>query len=69
MFLYSNIVGACFLAVEGLLAWMAFGTLTNACVAPADWPETHPDEQFRPTYPCATAALYNENFLGINGLG
>lgn len=66
MFFYSNIVGACFLAVEGVLAWIAFGALTNPCVAPVDWPD---DEKFVATYPCATAALYNENFLGINGLG
>ena len=37
MFLYSNIVGACFLGVEGMLAWIAFGNLTNPCVEPDDW--------------------------------
>ena len=69
MFLYSNIIGSCFLALEGMLAWIAFGTLTNPCVEPSDWNKTHPNEPFKPIFPCATAGLYNENFLNINGLG
>lgn len=65
MFLYSNIIGSIFLGLEGILAWIAFGTLTNPCVEPADYK----GKDFEPHFPCATAALYNENFLNIDGLG
>mmetsp|Transcript_30963 Transcript_30963/g.22518 ORF Transcript_30963/g.22518 Transcript_30963/m.22518 type:complete len:208 (+) Transcript_30963:1019-1642(+) len=54
MFMYSHIVGASALALEGSLAWFAFGGLTNSC-----------EEGF----PCKTQALYNENFLDIPFVG
>lgn len=54
MFLYSHIVGGCILGLEGFLAWMAFGGLTNPCTE---------------GFPCKTQALYNENFLAIPFVG
>jgi len=51
MFLYSNIIGSCFLALEGMLAWIAFGTLTNPCVAPDDWTDAQ-KAAFTPKFPC-----------------
>jgi amino acid permease len=46
MFLISNIVGASMLALEGQLAFWAFGSLKNECK----------------NFPCTTQKLYNENF-------
>ena len=49
MFLYSNIIGACFLGTEGVLAWIAFGSLTNPCVKPPNWDN---NKIFIATFPC-----------------
>ena len=46
MFLKANVIGACLLALEGQLAFWAFGGLTNECTS----------------FPCATQPLFNENF-------
>jgi len=69
MFLYSNIIGAIFLATEALLAWFAFGSLQNFCVKPKDWDTDHPGESFHADFPCKTSDLYNENFLNLPGIG
>lgn len=68
MFMWSNIIGAIFLCVEAMLAWLAFGALTNPCVEPADWDVTHPNTEFVEKFPCATSDLYNENFLALPGI-
>lgn len=68
MFMWSNIIGAIFLCVEAMLAWLAFGALTNPCVEPDDWTTTHPNTPFIEKFPCATSGLYNENFLALNGI-
>lgn len=65
MFLISNIVGAIFLAVEAMLAYLAFGGLTNPCVRP----ESVPENQFEEKFPCQVSGLYNENFLDLPLIG
>lgn len=57
MFLISNIVGSIFLVTEALLAYFAFSGYDNVC-ASADT-----------TFPCKVNSLYNENFLGLPGIG
>ena len=56
MFLYSNIIGAMFLCTEAMLAWVAFGSLTNRCVPPDGW---DPNIEYPITYPCGVSGLYN----------
>jgi len=53
MLLTANIVGAILLALEGQLAFWAFGGLTNNCK----------------TFPCATQPLFNENFQNLVVIG
>jgi amino acid permease len=53
MLLTANIIGACLLALEGQLAFWAFGGLTNNC----------------DTFPCTTQPLFNENFQNIIVVG
>jgi len=64
MFLYSNIIGAMFLCTEAMLAWVAFGSLSNPCVPPDGWDPNVPLPN-PITYPCRVSALYNQNFLKI----
>jgi hypothetical protein len=66
MFLYSNIVGAIFLAIEALLAFFAFSSLQNFCVKPDNLPEK---DEFLPQFPCKVSGLYNQNFLDLPGIG
>jgi hypothetical protein len=58
MFLYSNIIGAIFLATEALLAYFAFSGLPNLCT-----------DKDQPHFPCKVSNLYNENFLNLPGIG
>ena len=62
MFLISNIVGSLFLCTEALLAYFAFSGLKNLC-------SNDDDPSFKPTFPCKVNSLYNENFLGLPGIG
>ena len=62
MFLWSNIIGAMFLCTEAMLAWIAFGNLTNRCVPPDDWDTNKP---YPIHFPCAVSGLYNQNFSDI----
>jgi hypothetical protein len=57
MFLYSNIIGAIFLATEALLAYFAFSGLSNHCT------------DGKPQFPCRVSRLYNLNFLNLPGIG
>jgi hypothetical protein len=57
MFLYSNIIGAMFLATEALLAYFAFSGLDNLCT------------EGSPKFPCKVSSLYNQNFLNLPGIG
>jgi hypothetical protein len=57
MLLKANIIGAILLALEGQLAFMAFGGLSNGC-AKLD-PLTG---KTVPDFPCTTQKLFNENF-------
>ena len=57
MFLISNIIGACLLFLEGLLAYLAFSGLPNNCTDK----DTH--------FPCRVDALFNENFQDIPVIG
>ena len=57
MFLWSNIIGSCFLLAEAWLAFIVFGNRPTECDAE--------DAQF----PCTVAPLYNENFLKVPGIG
>ena len=57
MFLYSNIIGTCFLLAEAWLAYFAFAARPSHCDAE--------DAEF----PCAVSPLYNENFLKIPFVG
>ena len=59
MFIIANIVGATLLFLEAQLAYWAFSSLTGV-------PGLDPCSN---TFPCAVNPLYNENFLGIPGLG
>ena len=65
MFLWSNIIGALFLAVEAWLAYFAFSGLNNRCV---DDPK-NPIPDFVAEFPCEVSGLYNENFLKLPGIG
>lgn len=69
MFLWSNVIGALFLATEAMLAYFAFGSLSNYCVKPDNWDKKHPGETFIATFPCRVSGLYNENFLSLPGIG
>jgi len=55
MFLYSHIIGATLLGVEGLLAYLAFSGLPNACSSNV--------------FPCQISNLFNENFVNIPFIG
>jgi hypothetical protein len=55
MFLYSHIIGSVLLAIEGLLAFVAFSGLPNKC-------STH-------IYPCQIEDLFNKNFVNIPIIG
>jgi hypothetical protein len=55
MFLYSHIIGAVLLGIEGLLAYLAFSGLPNDC-------STH-------IYPCKIEDLFNKNFVNIPVVG
>ena len=57
MFLFSNIIGTCFLLGESWLAYFAFASRPSHCDAE--------DAQF----PCGVSSLYNENFLKIPVIG
>ena len=57
MFLYSNVIGTCFLLGESWLAYFAFAARPSHCDAE--------DAEF----PCAVSPLYNENFLKIPVVG
>lgn len=58
MILNANIAGAGLLAIEALLAWMAFGEYSsNGKPCPKGWDN------------CAIKQLYNENFTTIPGVG
>ena len=65
MCLWSNIIGMTFLAVEAFLAYFAFSSLTNFCVQPPD----SVDHNFHAHFPCRVSGLYNQNFLGLPGIG
>jgi hypothetical protein len=54
MILTSHILGTTLLALEGFLAFMAFGGLTNDC---------------KDGYPCKVQDLFNKNFLDIPFIG
>ena len=54
MFMISHIVGASLLALEGMLAYLAFSGIKRDC-----------SEGF----PCRVQPLFNENFLGIPVVG
>lgn len=54
MFLTSHIVGASLLAIEGMLAWLAFSGIKRNCSE---------------GYPCSIQNLFNENFLDIPFIG
>jgi len=54
MLLTANIIGAILLALEGQLAFWAFGGLTNSC---------------GDGYPCTTQPLFNENFQNLAVIG
>jgi len=58
MFLYSNIIGACFLLTESWLAYFAFASLPNSC-----------DDPNNVEFPCRVSGLYNENFLKLPVIG
>lgn len=55
MFMWSHIIGATLLAVEGLLAYLAFSGLPNKCS----------DKVF----PCQIEDLFNKNFVNIPIVG
>jgi hypothetical protein len=55
MFLTSHIVGSSLLAIEGLLAFLAFSGIKHDC--------------HTKIYPCKVADLYNENFINIPFIG
>ena len=57
MFLISHVLGAFFLGLEGLMAYLAFSGLQNECNAKP------------PQYPCRVAKLFNENFVNIPFIG
>ena len=59
MFLNANIVASILLFLEGFMAWLAFGGLTNPC---------DPSEG-DPTSPCQVNDLFNENFQDIPFIG
>lgn len=59
MFLISNIVGSIFLCTEAWLAYFAFSGLDNLCDS----------KDGKTTFPCKVNSLYNENFLGLPGIG
>lgn len=63
MFLWSNIIGAIFLCTEAMLAWLAFGSLTNPCAPPVK--NFDPNKDYDIHYPCAVSDLYNQNFSAI----
>jgi hypothetical protein len=50
MLLTSNIIGALLLALEGQLAFWAFGGIDHGCSSKEGG------------FPCATQPLFNENF-------
>ena len=68
MFLYSNIIGATFLIVEATLAFFAFSSLDNYCEKPTDWNDKT-QGPFISGFPCKVSGLYNQNFLGLPGIG
>jgi hypothetical protein len=53
MFMISHIVGYTLLSILGLLAFFTFSGYDNECT----------------TYPCKVQPLFNENFMGIPGIG
>lgn len=57
MFLYSNIVGTCFLLAEAWLAYFAFASRPSHCQ----------DEDA--VFPCAVSPIYSWNFLKIPVVG
>jgi hypothetical protein len=69
MLITSHMTAMCFYAIEGTLAWLAFGSLQNTCVQPQDWHHTHPSTTFIAEFPCKTAPLFNQNFLDLQGFG
>lgn len=54
MFLYSHIIGASLLGLEGLLAYLAFSGIKRDCSE---------------GYPCKIQDLFNENFVNIPFIG
>lgn len=62
MFLWSNIIGSCFLVTEAWLAYFAFSGLSNKCV-------DEKNSSFEATFPCAVSGLFNENFLDLPFIG
>lgn len=66
MFMWANIVGAFFLCLEAIVAWVAFGSLTNSCKQPADWSTTHPDEAYPYEFPCAISDQLQNNFMALS---
>jgi len=65
MFVIANVVGCIFLLAEAWLAWFAFSSLDNFCVND----ERNPIPNFKQKFPCKVSGLYNENFLGLPGIG
>lgn len=57
MFLYSHVIGSVLLAIEGILAFLAFSGLPNDC-------STKPH-----VYPCKIEDLFNKNFVNIPIIG
>jgi hypothetical protein len=57
MFMMSHIIGATLLAVEGMLAYLAFSGLPNKCSDPPH------------TFPCKIEDLFNKNFVNIPVVG
>jgi hypothetical protein len=55
MFFWSHIIGTVLLAIEGILAYLAFSGLPNDC-------STH-------KYPCRIEDLFNKNFVNIPVVG
>lgn len=55
MFFYSHIIGSSALAIEGMLAYLAFSGLTNPCSLGV--------------YPCKISNLFSENFVNIPVVG
>lgn len=63
MFLISHILGASLLAIEGVMAFLAFSAIGHGCH------DKDVDLHGVPRYPCRIEKLFNENFANIPFIG